>query len=192
MEAIVDILHHSVKFFEHFARILFEHLGGERNWDITPADPLGTTVRRISGTGGDRIVIRNRFTYDPGLEPGRKWITQISRDHDASFHARFPMLNNVEMEYRWGGRLCLSLNGVQVIQELESGMFSACCQNGLGTARGTLAGMLAAEMACGIGSPALDRALASASPSRLPPSVLSSLGANARLRWGEFRAGREK
>lgn len=167
-------------------------LGGQRNWDITPADPLGTTVRRISGTGGDRIVVRNRFTYDPDMEPGRKWIAQITRDHDASFNARFPMLDGVEMEYRWGGRLCLSLNSVQVIQELEAGMFSACCQNGLGTARGTLAGILAAELACGISSPALNRALNAAQPSRLPGRILSAIGANVKLRWGEFQAGREK
>ncbi|MEM9351271.1 MAG: FAD-binding oxidoreductase, partial [Pseudomonadota bacterium] len=35
-------------------------LGGNESWGITPADPLGTTVRRISGQGGHRIVIRNR------------------------------------------------------------------------------------------------------------------------------------
>ena len=36
-------------------------LGGEPNWGFTPSDPLGTTVRRISGQGGDRIVVRNGF-----------------------------------------------------------------------------------------------------------------------------------
>jgi len=53
-------------------------------------------------------------------------------------------------EYRWGGRLCLSRNNVQVIGELEPGLFSACCQNGLGTAKGTLAGGLLV-----VGDPAL-------------------------------------
>ena len=38
-----------------------KRLGGESCWGFTPADPLGTTVRRISGVGGDRIIIRNRF-----------------------------------------------------------------------------------------------------------------------------------
>ena len=28
-------------------------LGGQPIWGVTPADPMGTTVRRISGTGGD-------------------------------------------------------------------------------------------------------------------------------------------
>ena len=167
-------------------------LGGERRWNLTPADPLGTTVRRISGTGGDRIVIRNRFTYDPALEPARGWQARITRDHDRAFDARFPMLRGVGMEYRWGGRLCLSYNNVQVVRELEPGLCAACCQNGLGTAKGTLAGLLAADLACGVSSPALDRALAADAPTRLPPEPLTRIGATARLRWGEWRAGAEK
>lgn len=169
-----------------------QKLGGAESWNLTPADPLGTTVRKINGTGGARIVIRNRFTYDPRLEPSKGWEAQIAKDHDAAFAARFPMLRDVSMDYRWGGRLCLSLNNVQVVAELEPGLYSACCQNGLGTAKGTLAGMLAAELACGVNSPALTRALDAPAPSRLPPKALAYIGANAKLRWGEFRAGAEK
>ena len=167
-------------------------LGGQTSWNLTPADALGTTVRRIAGTGGHRLVIRNRFTYDPKLEPGRGWERKITRDHDRAFAARFPMLDGVEMAYRWGGRLCLSLNSVQMIAELEPGLFSACVQNGLGTAKGTLAGMLAAEMACGLDSPALRRAMQAPAPTRLPPEPIAKIGADIRLRFGEWRAGAEK
>lgn len=166
-------------------------LGGAPRWGVTPADPLGTTVRRISGTGGDRIVIRNSFTCDPGLEAHPGGAARIARDHDRAFAARFPMLGSVAMEFRWGGRLCLSRNAVQVISELEDGLYAACCQNGLGTAKGTLAGMLAAELANGVTSPALERACAAPLPPRLPPKPLLRLGANARLRYGEWRAGAE-
>lgn len=166
-------------------------LGGAPVWGLTPADPLGTTVRRISGTGGDRIVIRNRFTFDPAMEVDDRRIARVARDHDRAFAARFPMLDDVPMAYRWGGRLCLSLNSVQVIGELEPGLWSACCQNGLGTAKGTLAGLLAAEAANGVGSDALTRATAAAPPRRLPPQSVATLGATLRLRWGEVRAGRE-
>ena len=166
-------------------------LGGVAVWGVTPADPMGTTVRRISGTGGDRIVIRNRFTYDPTMEVSDQRIVHVGQDHDRAFAARFPMLAGVEMEYRWGGRLCLSRNSVQVVSELQPGLYSACVQNGLGTAKGTLAGMLAADLACGKSSAALDRALAADRPTRLPPQPLTRIGAAARLRWGEARAGRE-
>lgn len=166
-------------------------LGGAPNWGITPAHPMGTTIRRISGTGGDRIVVRNRFTLDPKMEvtPGR--IASVGRDHDRAFAARFPMLNGVAMEHRWGGRLCLSRNGVQIVRELEPGLYSACCQNGLGTAKGTIAGKLAAELASGVQSDMLDQMTAAPAPARLPPGPITSLGANARMRWGEFRAGKD-
>ena len=163
-------------------------LGGNPIWGLTPADPVGTTVRRISGTGGDRLIIRNRFTFDPTLEVNPKRIAKIGHDHDASFLHRFPDLSNVTMEYRWGGRLCLSRNNVQIIQELEPGLFSACCQNGLGTAKGTFAGGLAADLALGRPSQALSRALAADAPARLPPASIAKLGANLYLRWQERSA----
>ena len=101
------------------------------------------------------------------------------------------MLRNVEMAYRWGGRLCLSLNNVQLVREIEDGLFSACCQNGLGTTKGTLAGMMAADLATGHKSLALDRMVGSPAPRQLPPAPISKIGATVRLRWQEFRAGRE-
>lgn len=166
-------------------------LGGAPHWGVTPSDPMGTTVRRISGVGGDRIVVRNRFTVEPSMEVGPARIAEVSRDHDRSFAARFPQLSGVEMEYRWGGRLCVSRNNVQAIGEVEPGLFSACCQNGLGTAKGTLAGLLAADLASGVNSPALDRALAAPQPTRVPPGIITKTVGNARTRWGEWRAGAE-
>jgi glycine/D-amino acid oxidase-like deaminating enzyme len=167
-------------------------LGGHLRWGVLPADPMGTTVRRTSGTGGDRIVVRNRFTYDPGMEVSEARLKSVARDHNASFAARFPMLNGVEMAYRWGGRLCLSWNGVPAFGEIEPGLFSACCQNGLGTSKGTLAGMLAAEQAAQSNNPMVAQMLALAAPKRLPPEPVAWIGATATIRWEEWKAGREK
>ena len=108
-------------------------VGGQSKWGITPSDPMGSSVRRISGTGGDRILVRNRFTYDPSIEVSDRRLAKMGRNHDASFQARFPMLGEVTMEYRWGGRLCLAWNNVPAFGEVEEGLFSACCQNGIGT-----------------------------------------------------------
>ncbi|MEM9318291.1 MAG: FAD-binding oxidoreductase [Pseudomonadota bacterium] len=166
-------------------------LGGAPIWGATPSDPMGTTVRRISGTGGDRIIIRNRFTLNQGLEAGPKLLERVAMDHDRAFTARFGMLKSVDMEYRWGGRLCLSLNGVQVVAEMAPGLYAACCQNGLGTVKGTLAGLCAADLATGRQTKALTRMMAQEAPKRLPPPPFLPLGATARLKWGEWRAGRE-
>lgn len=166
-------------------------LGGEPSWSIIPADPMGTTVRRLSGIGGHRIVIRNRFTYDPSMEVDDRRIDAVARDHDKAFAARFPMLKQVPMQYRWGGRLCLSWNGVPAFGEIEAGIFSACCQNGLGIAKGTLAGMMAAELATRTNNPMVAEMLDFDPPKRLPPEPLTWLGAKATMRWNEMRAGRE-
>jgi glycine/D-amino acid oxidase-like deaminating enzyme len=96
------------------------------------------------------------------------------------------------MAYRWGGRLCLSWNGVPAFGEVERGIFSACCQNGLGTAKGTLSGMAAAELATRSNARLARDLLASDAPKTLPPEPIAWLGANATMRWREFKAGREK
>lgn len=166
-------------------------LGGQPRWGVTPADPMGTTVRRIRGIGGDRLVVRNRFTYDPSMQIADARIGRIVRDHDRAFKARFPKLASVEMAYRWGGRLCLARNNVPAFGEVEEGMFTACCQNGLGTARGTLAGLSAAELATSTPSSGASELATASQPTRLPPEPLSWLGANAVIRWKEYRAGAE-
>ena len=94
-------------------------LGGEPRWAFTPAEPLGSTVRRINGTGGHRLLIRNRCTYEPGLQLPDDRLDRISVDHDRAFYSRFPMLRHVSMEYRWSGRICLSRNSAWAIGEVE-------------------------------------------------------------------------
>lgn len=148
-------------------------------------------VRRISGVGGDRIVVRNRFTYDPSMEVSCARIENVARDHDRAFAARFPMLAEVAMAYRWGGRLCFSRNNVAVMGEVDNGLFTACCQNGLGTAKGTHNGAMVAELAAGKTSQMPDQALAAAAPQKLLPTPLAYIGANAFIKWQEFKAGAE-
>ena len=105
-------------------------LGGQTDWGLTPADPLGSTVRRISSPDGDRIVVRNRFTYEPTMMPSAATQKSVYKKHKQSFAARFSILRDVNIEYQWGGHLALSLNNVAAFGEVEEGLFSACCQNG--------------------------------------------------------------
>ena len=166
-------------------------LDGAPRWGLTPADPMGTTVRRIAGTGGHRIVVRNRCDYTPGLSTDTARLARAARDHDQSFRDRFPNLADVEMEHRWGGRLCLSLNDAPAWGQVDEGLFAACCQNGLGLARGTLNGIAAAELASGLETANIRFMAAHPRPRRLPPEPLAWLGATARIRWGERMAGAE-
>lgn len=164
-------------------------IGGVSRWGITPSDPMGTTVRRIdTGQGGNRIITRTCATLRPSAVPKRADMDRAAAVMQHKFDQRFPALAGLPMQYTWAGHLCLSLNGVAVMRELDDGVFSGCVQNGLGTARGTLTGIGAAELACGVTNAITSHFAAEAEPKRLPPWPLSQIGANAVLRWREWRA----
>jgi len=138
-----------------------------------------------------RALTLNETEFDPSLHVDEKRLNKIALDHDRSFQYRFPQLATVDMEYRWGGKLCLSRNNVNVFGEIDKNLFAACCQNGLGTAKGTISGKLIAELACQMPSSLLEDQLAGDAPNKLPPEPFASIGATGLLRWGEFRAGKE-
>jgi len=182
---------HVVTFASMTARFPREALPGQSVWGATPSDPMGTTVRRIEEGGGSRIVVRTRFVNDPGLGGAEASAERTWRLHDKRFLERFPTLAGIDMPLRWGGHLCLSRNGVAAHGEIEPGLFAAVCQNGLGTTRGTLAGMSAADLVTGIESEATRAMLGEAPPQPLPPEPFASVGIGAALAWKQWRAGRE-
>lgn len=164
-------------------------LGGHPKWAITPADPMGSTVRRISGTGGHRIVVRNRASYDPSLSGSDARLARFRKSHQLGFERRFPNLKGMKMEFTWGGALCLSRTGTPAFGEVLPNLYAATCQNGLGTVQGTLSGMLAADLASGRSSDLLTWQLARPVPTPLAP--LTDLGARPVLRFKEFMARSE-
>lgn len=166
-------------------------LGGQPRWGVTPADPMGTTMRRIDGgQGGNRIITRTCATFEPGMAPSEASLRRAARVHRAKFDARFPQLKGARMEHRWAGHLCLSRNGVSVMRPLDEGLFAACVCNGLGTARSTLTGIAAAELASGQPGALAAHFMAEPPPRALPPPPFATLGANLYLRWKEWRAER--
>ena len=167
-------------------------LGGASRWGVTPSDPMGTTMRRIdTGQGGNRIVTRTCSHFRPNMEVSERGIRWATSVQQRKFDQRFPQLAGLKPEYSWAGHLCLSQNGVSVMGELDDGIYSACVQNGLGTARGTMTGIGAAELAIGVESDITRHFTAESQPSKLPPEPFSTIGANAYLRWKEWRAGAE-
>jgi glycine/D-amino acid oxidase-like deaminating enzyme len=164
---------------------------GQNAWAVLPADPMGATVRKVSPNGNERVIIRTRFTYDPQLRVSEARVTKIAAEQLKSFEARFPHLKGLGMEFSWAGALCLSRNHVPAFGEIEENLFSACCENGVGTVKSTLAGVLAADLAAGRGSDRLRRFLSFPKPEALPPEPFAWLGINSVIRWQELRAGRE-
>ncbi|MEL0638817.1 FAD-binding oxidoreductase [Marinomonas sp. TI.3.20] len=168
-------------------------LGGISDWGLLPADPMGTTVRKISdySGSGDRIIIRNLATLNQSLVATKADMRRALKMQDQSFIDRFPMLKGVDMEYRWGGRLCLSWNSVPAFGEVSKRVWSACCQNGLGSVKGTLSGIMAAEQAVLGKSDLLTEFLNQEAPKKLPPEPFLSVGANMTMRWKQLLAGKE-
>ena len=166
-------------------------LQGDKNWGITAAHPMGTSVRRYSDLGDSRVVIRHRFTYDATLEVSEGRLRRVAQTIRRHFEARFPHLAAVKFEYLWAGRLCLAKNGGQVIEELAPNLYAACCQNGLGTTRGTFAGMALVERLMHGNAEYLGAGSSILRPNRLPPEPLASFGANMLLRFRHWQAGRE-
>lgn len=164
---------------------------GRDRWAVLPADPMGATVRKITAGGLSRIAIRTRFTYDPDMHVSTQRVARIAAQQRRSFDARFPDLRKIPMEFSWTGALCLSRNHVPAFGEIEPDLYSACCENGLGTVKSTLAGMMAADLATGTHSEHLGKYRKQPGPSRLPPEPLAWLGINSAIRWQELRAGRE-
>ena len=150
-----------------------KRLGGQSRWGITPSDPMGTTMRRIDpGQGGNRIVTRTCAALRSGMASKPTDLTRAARVMRRKFDARFPQLAGTPMQHCWAGQLCLSMNGVSVAGEIDDNVFSGCVQNGLGTARGTLTGIAAAELAMGEASDITRHFTAEAEPTRLPPATV--------------------
>ena len=167
-------------------------LGGSSQWGLTSADAMGSSVRRISGMGGNRILVRNRWSYNPSMEVSDSFMSSAATSHNESFKARFPKLNKVSMEYSWGGRLCLSLNNVFAQGEVDEGIYSACCQNGLGTAKGTAIGIITAEKITGTINSLVPDFVDEEAPKKMMPKPFMWFGVNSYMRWKELMAGKEK
>jgi glycine/D-amino acid oxidase-like deaminating enzyme len=167
-------------------------LGGQPRWGVTPSDPMGTTMRRIdTALGGNRIITRTCASFLPGMEPTDAALRRTAAVHARKFADRYPALAGVKQEYTWAGHLCLTRNAVSIAKELEPGLYAATVCNGLGTARSTLTGIAAAELALGQDTDTTRHFARDAQPTRLPPKPFSTLGANIFLRFKEWRAGAE-
>ncbi|MGJ7549219.1 NAD(P)/FAD-dependent oxidoreductase [Pseudomonas alloputida] len=163
-------------------------LGGKPFWGVIPADPFGTTMRR---TVDNRLLIRNSFSYNPDGRSNRKYLERFVERHRESFARRFPMLPGVNFEYTWGGALALSRNHMGFFGKLAPNVVGALCCNGLGVTRGTVTGKLLADWLAGDKNELIEFLLNAPGPCANPPQPLVSLGLNANLMWGQFRAGKE-
>ena len=206
-EKVILATNGHIESFGHFKRRIFhivlyasmtrdlseteQELTGKTNWGITPSDPVATTMRKHTGSAGTRIITRNQMSYAPTMQIDKSRLDKMGKRHKLSFDKRYPELSHVEQEFVWAGRLCLSRNSAPAFGELEQGLYAACCQNGLGTTRGTLSGMAAAEYAAEGVTELVQTHLDAGQPSLLPLFPFDVIGANAVMGWKEYGARNE-
>lgn len=167
-------------------------LGGEPFWGITPADPTGTTMRRIvDGAGRTRIVTRAGISFHQNMSISPGEFRRAERLMRRKFAVRFPQLADYPVDRSWAGHLCLSRNDASVVRELDDGVVAACVQNGLGTTRGTLTGIAAAERVLGVTSDISGYFSKGRRPSRLFPEPVTTIGARSLIRYKEWQSGLE-
>ena len=179
--------------FASMTRVLTEgevgKLGGLPSWALIPADPMGSTVRRL---GSDRICVRNHFVFRPEVQVSGSDLERAKALHRRSFERRFPMLGNVELEYTWGGPLCLSVNNGVFFGRRGDGIFEAIGCNGLGLSRGSASGKLIAEYALGHSSDVLQQLLEQPQPPSYLVRPIADVAVGTAIWFKELMAGAER
>jgi glycine/D-amino acid oxidase-like deaminating enzyme len=163
--------------------------GGKFGWGITPADHAGTTVRM---TQDRRLIIRNSHRYAHDYNTPSRVLPKIKDNHLKAHLERYPQLGDLEYPYTWGGTSSLSGNFETFFGELEEGIYSAGCDQCVGISRGTISGMMMADMAAGRESNLLEDIIeVSGSPSRLPPRPLLRIGVPLRMKMARLASRKE-
>jgi len=159
-------------------------LGGNDDWGLTPANAFAGITMRL--TRDHRLLIRQNIHFNPGMDISDEKRARVQREHQRLFHYRFPMLADVTMEHTWNGYLCLSQNSAPGFGQVAPGIYTAVCQNAVGATKGTIGGILAADMACGEDNPLIAHMESLGTPNMLPPRPFLDLGVRARFAWELF------
>ena len=164
-------------------------LGGQEDWGLTPVGMPGVTMRY---TQDHRLLIRQKVEYGPGCRRSDAYRTALRVGHQACFNARFPMLPEVTIEHTWTGFVCVAQNQGHGFGKVADNIHSAICQNGIGVTKGTISGLLAADLACSRDNPLISVLQSLGTPNRLPPQPFLGLGVRANLAWRHWTGRAEK
>ncbi len=163
--------------------------GVEKPWGLTPANGFGGITMRY--TNDHRLLIRQDIRVAMGQKFSPLKTAKIAQQHKRLFDARFPTLPAVTMENSWIGYICMSRNGAPMFGPVAPNIWMATCQNGIGVTKGTIGGLLAADMACGRDNPLIADLQNLGTPSTLPPRALVEVGARATIGWEVWKNRRE-
>ncbi len=164
-------------------------LGCSGEWGVTPANAFASITMRY--TQDHRILIRNNIYYNYRMRETQQHRDDMAVRHKKLFDERFPMLKEVNMEYTWAGYVCFSNNGAPGFGQIADNVYSSICQNAIGVTKGTIGGLLAADMACGVDNELIGFMQSLGEPGKVPPRPLLDIGVKCRTGWELWKARNE-
>jgi len=154
-----------------------EAVSHAESWGVLSPQSMGATMRL---TKDRRLLIRNTAEYKPsGINPST--LARRRQKHDQGLKKRFPWLADDAIQYTWSGSICISRNSKPVFDKLSDRVFAAGCYNASGLSRGSIMGKLIVDMASGVPSNLLDKALSLRKPAWIPPRPFFDYGAKIRM-----------
>ena len=126
-----------------------------------------------------RLLIRQDIRLNMKQNMSAQTTKKVVGQHLQILHDRFPQLPGLSFENTWVGYICMSRNGAPAFGQVAHNVWLTACQNGIGVTKGTISGLLAADLACERDNPLLTDIQSLWSPQSLPPRPLVELGA----RW---------
>ena len=159
--------------------------GVTQPWGVTPANAFGGVTMRY--TNDHRLLIRQDIKLKMKQNMPAATTQSIVGQHLKILHDRFPAIPAVTFENTWVGYICMSSNGAPAFGQVAFNVWIAACQNGIGVTKGTVSGMLAADMACDRDNPLTNDLLAMGVPQSLPSRLLLEVGARAKLGWETWK-----
>jgi glycine/D-amino acid oxidase-like deaminating enzyme len=137
---------------------------------------------RLDAAG--RFVLGTRGSYADVPIPA------TTHAHERALREIYPELEGLPLEYRWGGLVALTRDGLPHLHEPAPGLLAGLGYNGRGVAMATMMGRLLARRALGESVESLGFPVTPVRPIRL--HGLSRLGARASIRYLQVRDALER
>lgn len=167
----------------------YDALGRPAPWGLTPAHAFAGATLRL--TPDRRLLVRQTVEYSPAFQRNAAQRARVAARHRAILARRFPMLPDIALATTWSGMICVSQNGAPGFGAVAPHITAAVCHNGAGVTKGTIGGLLAADLACGQDTPLIADLLSLGQPQAVPPRPFLDIGVRARFAWELWTARHE-
>lgn len=167
----------------------YDALGRPAPWGLTPAHAFAGATLRL--TNDRRLLVRQTVEYSPAFRRDAGHRATVAARHRAILARRFPMLPDITFDSTWSGMICVSQNGAPGFGAVAPHITAAVCHNGAGVTKGTIGGLLAADLACGQDNPLIADLISLGQPQKVPPRPFLDIGVRARFAWELWTARHE-